>query len=52
MAATGWLPHTTRAALTRIRQRGFGLELLKGEAGCASTFRVVSDDRRGEGSAR
>ena len=52
MAATGWLPHTTRAALTRLRQRGFGLERLKGEAGCASTFRVVSDDRCAQGSAQ
>ena len=51
-AATGWLPHTTRAALTRLRQRGFGLERFKGGAGCASTFRAVSDDRRGEGSPR
>ncbi|WP_431285001.1 DUF3489 domain-containing protein [Humitalea sp. 24SJ18S-53] len=24
---TGWLPHTTRAALTRLRQRGFAFEL-------------------------
>ncbi len=23
MAATGWLPHTTRAALTGLRKRGF-----------------------------
>lgn len=52
MAATGWLSHTTRAALTRLRQRGFGLERLKGEVGCASTFRVVSEDRCGEGAAR
>ena len=52
MAATGWLSHTTRAALTRLRQRGFGLQRLEGEAGSASTFRVVSDARRGEGSAR
>ena len=26
-AATGWLPHTTRAAITRLRQRGFEIEL-------------------------
>ncbi len=26
-AATGWLPHTTRAAITRLRQRGFKIEL-------------------------
>ena len=25
---TGWLPHTTRAALTRLRQRGYALERL------------------------
>jgi hypothetical protein len=25
--ATGWLPHTTRAALTRLRQRGFDIHL-------------------------
>lgn len=23
--ATGWLPHTTRAALTRLRKRGYGV---------------------------
>jgi DNA-binding MarR family transcriptional regulator len=40
MAATGWLPHTTRAALTRLRQRGFRLERFKGGAGCASIFRA------------
>src|SRR5688572_21556978 len=26
VAATGWLPHTTRAALTGFRKRGFELE--------------------------
>lgn len=25
--ASGWLPHTTRAALTRLRQRGFDVRL-------------------------
>jgi hypothetical protein len=32
-AATGWLPHTTRAALTRLRQAGYGLAKSKGEDG-------------------
>jgi hypothetical protein len=27
VALTGWLPHTTRAALTRLRQRGFAVGL-------------------------
>ena len=26
MGATGWLPHTTRAALTGLRKRGFSIE--------------------------
>jgi hypothetical protein len=29
---TGWLPHTTRAALCRLRQRGYPIQLV-GEAG-------------------
>lgn len=30
IAATGWLPHTTRAALTRLRQRGYAVRKAKG----------------------
>ena len=26
IAATGWLPHTTRAALTGLRKKGHGIE--------------------------
>lgn len=33
VAATGWLPHTTRAALTGLRQRGFGVYRHKGQDG-------------------
>ena len=29
IAATGWLPHTTRAALTGLRKRGHAIERLK-----------------------
>ncbi len=28
IALTGWLPHTTRAALTRLRQRGHAVRLI------------------------
>jgi len=28
VAATTWLPHTTRAAITRLRQRGFDIQLM------------------------
>ena len=38
--ATGWLPHTTRAALTGLRKRGFPIERSR-EAGAASTYRIA-----------
>jgi Protein of unknown function (DUF3489) len=50
--ATGWLPHTTRAALTRLRQRGLGLERVKGETSGPSTYRVATDRARAQGTAR
>ncbi|MDB5595131.1 MAG: uncharacterized protein JWM36_2092 [Hyphomicrobiales bacterium] len=31
--ATGWLPHTTRAALTGLRRRGYGIERTRGVDG-------------------
>jgi hypothetical protein len=40
-AASGWLPHTTRAALTRLRQRGYDVRL----AG-AGTRRAYAASRR------
>jgi len=33
MTATGWLPHTTRAALTGLRKRGFMVERRPGDTG-------------------
>jgi hypothetical protein len=41
MKATGWLPHTTRAALTGLRKRGFSIERSR-EAGEASLYRIAS----------
>jgi hypothetical protein len=40
--ATDWLPHTTRAALTGLRKRGFTLERIKDEAK-GSVYRIKSD---------
>ena len=40
MAATGWLPHTTRAALTRLRQAGHLLEKTTGETG--TVYRIAT----------
>jgi hypothetical protein len=41
IAATNWLPHTTRAALSGLRKRGFGIERSRGSNG-RSTYRIVS----------
>lgn len=40
--ATDWLPHTTRAALTRLRKRGLFLERVKDE-GRGSVYRIKED---------
>ena len=40
IAATGWLPHTTRAALTGLRKKGHAIERTKrGEETC---YRIVA----------
>lgn len=38
--ATGWLPHTTRAALTGLRKRGFAIERSRAD-GEASIYRLI-----------
>ena len=38
--ATGWLPHTTRAALTGLRKRGFLVERVRDESK-GSLYRIV-----------
>ena len=40
--ATGWLPHTTRAAITGLRKRGFAIERTRHEK-LGSLYRIVSD---------
>ena len=39
MKLTGWLPHTTRAALTRLRQRGF--PITRSVVGGRATYRLA-----------
>ncbi len=41
VAATGWLPHTTRAALTGLRHRGFVLDKSKRQDG-TTVYRISS----------
>ena len=43
VAATGWLPHTTRAALTRLRQAGHVLDKATGETG--AVYRIAKSAR-------
>jgi len=42
IAATHWLPHTTRAVLTGLRKRGYELTLTRGERDGASVYRIVA----------
>jgi hypothetical protein len=42
--ATGWLPHTTRAALTGLRKRGYSVERVRNE-GKGSLYRIVEKPR-------
>ena len=40
-STTGWLPHTTRAALTGLRKRGYAIERSRSEQG-GSVYRIVT----------
>ena len=39
----GWLPHTTRAALTGLRKAGFTIERVTSDGGGASVYRITSE---------
>ena len=41
--ATGWLPHTTRAALTALRKRGFALAIDRTDKERGSIYRIEKD---------
>ena len=43
VGATGWLPHTARAALTGLRRRGFAIERAPAEDG-RSVYRVAAPE--------
>ena len=40
IAATGWLPHTTRAALTGLRKKGYAIDSDKVDG--IRTYRAVA----------
>ena len=41
--ATGWLPHTMRAAMTGLRKKGYVIERLPGADGHPSVYHIVLD---------
>ena len=43
VASTGWLPHTTRAALTGLRKRGYAVAIDRSDKQRGSTYRVRMD---------
>ena len=49
--ATGWLPHTTRAALTGLRKRGYEIAKDRTKAG-KTVYRVVSAQRPARRAAK
>ena len=50
IAATGWLPHTTRAALTGLRRKGCTLEKSSREDG-KTAYRIVPPDKAAAGDS-
>ena len=50
IAATGWLPHTTRAALTGLRRKGCTLDKNSREDG-TTAYRIVLPDKVAAGDA-
>jgi hypothetical protein len=44
MAATGWLPHTTRAALTGLRRKGYHLTRTSSTAGSIYRVETVAEE--------
>ena len=40
--ATGWLPHTARAALTGLRKRGYDVHLVRGDRETAAVYRMTT----------
>jgi uncharacterized protein DUF3489 len=51
VAATGWLPHTTRAALTGLRKRGCAVTIDRSDKERGSTYRAWLDGTIAAGEA-
>jgi hypothetical protein len=51
IAATDWLPHTSRAALTGLRKRGYSLTIDRSDKERGSTYRARSNETNDVGQA-
>jgi Protein of unknown function (DUF3489) len=45
IAATGWLPHTTRAALTGLRKRGYAVSIDRSDKERGSIYRIGGNEQ-------
>jgi hypothetical protein len=41
----GWQPHTTRAALTRLKKSGYAIEKLPPQSNSGSRYRIAGEPR-------
>ena len=48
--ATGWLPHTTRAALTGLRKRGYSIALDRSDRERGAVYRIEAQSTESEPS--
>ncbi len=51
VAATGWLPHTTRAALTGLRKRGYAVGIDRADKARGSVYRIEPTPTGGDSAA-
>jgi len=51
VAATGWLPHTTRAALTGLRMRGYAVGIDRADKARGSVYRIEPTKRSDDSAA-
>ena len=52
VAATGWLPHTTRAALTGLRKRGYAIAIDRADKPRGSVYRIEATEMSSDSVAR
>ena len=51
VAATDWLPHTTRAALTGLRKRGYVVTIDQADKARGSVYRIEPTEKRDDSAA-